>query len=186
MRSIGHNVRTEQEVDNVMRQAERAGATIVKPAEKTSWGGYAGYFADPDGQLLGGGFQSDEPAGRVSGEGEASQPMRLKRRMPRHLRLVLVPIVGACDILGIGVVCESYAAPGISVTLMDSETHGPVLAGNAVVVARQGAFADTMTFVIEPSLYNVGVGLAYERTGTYRVEVLVTGYESWAMVTSVS
>lgn len=49
--SIGHNVRTEQEVDAVMHQAEQAGATIVKPARKTFWGGYAGYFADPDGHL---------------------------------------------------------------------------------------------------------------------------------------
>jgi uncharacterized protein len=49
--SIGHNVRSEQEVDAVMKQAERAGATIVKPAHKTFWGGYAGYFADPDGHL---------------------------------------------------------------------------------------------------------------------------------------
>jgi catechol 2,3-dioxygenase-like lactoylglutathione lyase family enzyme len=49
--SIGHNVRSEQEVDVVMKQAERAGATVVKPAQKTFWGGYAGYFADPDGHL---------------------------------------------------------------------------------------------------------------------------------------
>ena len=49
--SIGHNVRSEHEVDDVMRRAERAGATIVKPARKTFWGGYAGYFADPDGHL---------------------------------------------------------------------------------------------------------------------------------------
>jgi catechol 2,3-dioxygenase-like lactoylglutathione lyase family enzyme len=49
--SIGHNVRSEEEVDAVMRDAERAGATIVKRAQKTFWGGYAGYFADPDGHL---------------------------------------------------------------------------------------------------------------------------------------
>jgi catechol 2,3-dioxygenase-like lactoylglutathione lyase family enzyme len=49
--SIGHNVRSEDEVDAVMRQAEQAGATIIKPARKTFWGGYAGYFADPDGHL---------------------------------------------------------------------------------------------------------------------------------------
>jgi uncharacterized protein len=49
--SIGHTVRSEQEVDAVMQQAERAGATIVKRAQKTFWGGYAGYFADPDGHL---------------------------------------------------------------------------------------------------------------------------------------
>jgi catechol 2,3-dioxygenase-like lactoylglutathione lyase family enzyme len=49
--SIGHNVRSAQEVDTVMRQAEQAGATVVKPAQKTFWGGYAGYFTDPDGHL---------------------------------------------------------------------------------------------------------------------------------------
>ena len=49
--SIGHNVASEAEVDDVMAQAERAGATIVKPARKTFYGGYAGYFQDPDGHL---------------------------------------------------------------------------------------------------------------------------------------
>lgn len=49
--SLGHNVRSEREVDEVMAQAARAGATIIKPAAKTFWGGYAGYFADPDGHL---------------------------------------------------------------------------------------------------------------------------------------
>ncbi len=49
--SIGHNVRSEREVDDVMRQAKEAGATIVKEARTTFWGGYAGYFADPDGHL---------------------------------------------------------------------------------------------------------------------------------------
>ena len=49
--SIGHNVRSEKEVDEAMGRAQRAGATIVKPAVKTFWGGYAGYFADPDGHL---------------------------------------------------------------------------------------------------------------------------------------
>jgi catechol 2,3-dioxygenase-like lactoylglutathione lyase family enzyme len=49
--SIGHNLRSEHEVDAVMHRAESAGATIVKRAQKTFWGGYAGYFADPDGHL---------------------------------------------------------------------------------------------------------------------------------------
>ncbi len=49
--SIGHNVRSEKEVDKVMRQAIAAGAGLVKPAQKTFWGGYAGYFQDPDGHL---------------------------------------------------------------------------------------------------------------------------------------
>lgn len=49
--SIGHNVRTREEVDQVMQQADAAGARIVKPAQDTFWGGYAGYFMDPDGHL---------------------------------------------------------------------------------------------------------------------------------------
>ena len=49
--SIGHNVNSREEVDTLMAQAERAGAKIVKPAGETFWGGYAGYFQDPDGHL---------------------------------------------------------------------------------------------------------------------------------------
>ena len=49
--NIAHNVRSSDEVDALMAQAERAGAQIVKPAGTTFWGGYAGYFADPDGHL---------------------------------------------------------------------------------------------------------------------------------------
>lgn len=49
--SLGHNVRSREEVDAVMAQAKAAGAKIVKPAGDTFWGGYAGYFQDPDGHL---------------------------------------------------------------------------------------------------------------------------------------
>ena len=49
--TIGHNLGSEGEVDAVMRQAAGAGARVVKPAQKTFWGGYAGYFQDPDGHL---------------------------------------------------------------------------------------------------------------------------------------
>ncbi len=49
--SIAHNVASKEEVDEVMQQAARAGARIVKPAQKTFWGGYAGYFQDPDQHL---------------------------------------------------------------------------------------------------------------------------------------
>ena len=48
---MGHNVRSEAAVDEVMERAENAGATIVKRPVRTFWGGYAGYFADPDGHL---------------------------------------------------------------------------------------------------------------------------------------
>lgn len=49
--TLGHNVRTTDEVDQVMAQAAAAGAKIVKHAAKTFWGGYAGYFQDPNGHL---------------------------------------------------------------------------------------------------------------------------------------
>ena len=49
--SLGHNVASKAEVDAVMEQAMRAGAHIVKPAQDTFWGGYAGYFHDPDQHL---------------------------------------------------------------------------------------------------------------------------------------
>lgn len=49
--TLGHNVSSRAEVDAVMQQAERAGAAIVRPAHETFWGGYAGYFQDPDRHL---------------------------------------------------------------------------------------------------------------------------------------
>jgi catechol 2,3-dioxygenase-like lactoylglutathione lyase family enzyme len=48
---LAHNVGSRADVDEVMRQAERAGARIVKPAADTFYGGYAGYFQDPDDHL---------------------------------------------------------------------------------------------------------------------------------------
>ncbi len=49
--TIAHNVNSQDEVDEVMNQARTAGARIVKTAAPTFWGGYAGYFEDPDGHL---------------------------------------------------------------------------------------------------------------------------------------
>lgn len=49
--TLGHNLASRAEVDAVMAKAAAAGANIVKPAEETFWGGYAGYFQDPDGHL---------------------------------------------------------------------------------------------------------------------------------------
>lgn len=48
---LAHNVSSKAEVDAVMVEASAAGATIVKPAQDTFWGGYAGYFQDPDQHL---------------------------------------------------------------------------------------------------------------------------------------
>jgi catechol 2,3-dioxygenase-like lactoylglutathione lyase family enzyme len=49
--TLGHNVASKTEVDAVMQQATAAGATVVKHAQDTFWGGYAGYFLDPDQHL---------------------------------------------------------------------------------------------------------------------------------------
>lgn len=49
--SLAYNARSRAEVDAVLAEAARAGAAIPKVAEETPWGGYAGYFADPDGHL---------------------------------------------------------------------------------------------------------------------------------------
>ena len=49
--SIGHNVRTREEVDKVIQRAEAAGAEITDCPSDRVWGGYAGYFKDLDGHL---------------------------------------------------------------------------------------------------------------------------------------
>lgn len=49
--TLAHNVRSKDEVDAVMAQVKTAGAAIIKPAHQTFWGGYTGYFQDPDGHI---------------------------------------------------------------------------------------------------------------------------------------
>ena len=49
--TLAHNVTSEDEVDAVLAEAKAAGGRIVKPAQDTFWGGYSGYFADPDNHL---------------------------------------------------------------------------------------------------------------------------------------
>lgn len=49
--TLAHNVREKGEVDQVLSLAQKAGANLEKPAQETFWGGYSGYFSDPDGYL---------------------------------------------------------------------------------------------------------------------------------------
>ncbi|OOY53861.1 VOC family protein [Solemya velum gill symbiont] len=49
--TLAHNVESEAQVDEVVAQAVKAGATLVKKPQAVFWGGYSGYFADPDGHL---------------------------------------------------------------------------------------------------------------------------------------
>ena len=49
--ALAHNLHSKAEVDSLMEQAVAAGATLVKQPQDVFWGGYSGYFADPDGHL---------------------------------------------------------------------------------------------------------------------------------------
>ena len=49
--ALAQNTRSRDEVDEILEEAEAAGGKILKPAENTFWGGYAGYFSDPDGHI---------------------------------------------------------------------------------------------------------------------------------------
>jgi len=50
--TIAYNAKSEREVDEVLKEVEKLGATIIKPAQKVFWGGYSGYFKDIDGHLF--------------------------------------------------------------------------------------------------------------------------------------
>ena len=50
--TISYNAKSEKEVDDILKQVERLGATIIKPAQKVFWGGYSSYFKDLDGHLF--------------------------------------------------------------------------------------------------------------------------------------
>ncbi len=49
--ALAHNVRSDAEVDKVLAEAVSAGAALLKPGQNVLWGGYSGYFSDPDGHL---------------------------------------------------------------------------------------------------------------------------------------
>jgi len=50
--TISYNAKSEKEVDDVLSEVEKLGATIIKPAQKVFWGGYSGYFKDLDGYVI--------------------------------------------------------------------------------------------------------------------------------------
>lgn len=81
--SLAHNVDSQAEVDAIMSQAESAGAKVVKPAQKAFWGGYAGYFQDPDGHLWEVAFNPDFATSSIAGteEQDVACPSRVARRL---------------------------------------------------------------------------------------------------------
>jgi predicted lactoylglutathione lyase len=50
--TLSYNAKSEKEVDEVLKQVKKLGATIVKPAQKVFWGGYSGYFKDLDDHVI--------------------------------------------------------------------------------------------------------------------------------------
>src|SRR5262249_3418207 len=67
--ALAFNARSKAEVDTILAEAKAAGATILKPAEEAFWGGYSGYFADPDGhpwEVAWNPFWTVDAEGRVS------------------------------------------------------------------------------------------------------------------------
>lgn len=61
--TLALNFNNEADVDRVLAEAVGAGARLVKPAERAEWGGYSGYFADPDGHLWEAAFAPGFPVG---------------------------------------------------------------------------------------------------------------------------
>jgi catechol 2,3-dioxygenase-like lactoylglutathione lyase family enzyme len=68
---LAYNTRSDAEVDAVLAQAEASGGRIVKPAQKAFWGGWYGYFADPDGNVW---EVAHNPAFPIDAEGRISLP----------------------------------------------------------------------------------------------------------------
>ena len=64
--ALAHNVRSGDEVDRVLAEAVAAGAKLLKPGQKVFWGGYSGYFTDPDGHLW---EVAHNPFWRLDGDG---------------------------------------------------------------------------------------------------------------------
>lgn len=91
--------------------------------------------------------------------------------------LLLAPLVGvACDAVAPGdILCTTEAVAGIAVDVRDSVSDSPAGRG-ARIVARDGAYADTVQFTSLDGPY----GLAYERAGSYTVTVQQQGYRVWS------
>jgi hypothetical protein len=89
------------------------------------------------------------------------------------MRLLLLAFVVAANACG----CDAIRVPGINVTVVDKATGNP-LAGEVTVTATEGSYTET----INPAAVPAGprlASLAYERPGTYRVEVQAPGYVTW-------
>lgn len=106
----------------------------------------------------------------VYGSGQmTSEGGRMKSIIPLIIGLALA----ACDTFG--VVCTSDRRPGIAVMVLDSSTSAPVVSDSVLVIASEGMYADTA----RPISDTAEAFLAYERAGTYNVQVKANGYQPW-------
>ncbi|MEJ2455082.1 MAG: VOC family protein [Candidatus Thiodiazotropha sp.] len=74
--TLAHNVTSEAEVDTLLEQAVAAGAQLIKPGQKVFWGGYSGYFSDPDGFLW---EVAHNPLFWIGPQDEAAEPVGKQR-----------------------------------------------------------------------------------------------------------
>jgi hypothetical protein len=95
--------------------------------------------------------------------------------------IVLVTVaISGCDLLEPKVGCTLIAVPGISVSLVDSLTNSPIPVRAATIVATDGAYADTIFgTALAPDATDTNAGIAYERSGTYTLKVVVAQYREW-------
>lgn len=93
------------------------------------------------------------------------------------LALVTGFALTGCQLLGVGRECDSSLTMGITVTVVDSTAGSPISSSEVLVIASDGAYADTATSA--NSLPSRLFFVVEDRRGTYTVKVLVPGYQPW-------
>ena len=93
------------------------------------------------------------------------------------LRVLLVGFVAAAN--GCGKACDLALKPGIFLTIVDGATGNPI-EGEVTVIATEGSYSETVSPPAFPPAPRTAA-LAFERSGTYRVEVQAAGYLPWVM-----
>jgi hypothetical protein len=96
----------------------------------------------------------------------------------RRLWVILVAVsIAGCDLVGAD--CKTYLAAGIALTVVDASSGEAVHDRHGVIRAISGNYADTMAVGPNDLRYGQPFLLAFEKPGTYRVEVEVDGYDAW-------
>jgi hypothetical protein len=101
--------------------------------------------------------------------------------METHMKWILgvLLVTLAVTANGCGKACDAVSKPGIAVTIVDGAA-GSLIEGEVTVIASEGSYSDTVSLPVFPSASRFAA-LAYERPGTYRLEVQAAGYLPWVM-----